>query len=56
MVLLYLISKTRDAKHNKKDPYRYVSQKRKIKESVPICANENTGKLIATGYNNFNLK
>jgi len=26
---------SRDAKNNKKDFYRYVSQKRKVKESVP---------------------
>ena len=38
----------RDAKNNKKGFYRYVSQKRKVKESVPPLMNKN-GYLISTG-------
>ncbi|KAK4827155.1 hypothetical protein QYF61_015109 [Mycteria americana] len=35
----------RDAKNNKKGSYRYVSKKRKVKESVPHLMNT-TGKLV----------
>jgi len=37
----------RDAKNNKKGFYRYVSQKRKVKESVPLLMSK-TGKLVST--------
>jgi len=38
---------TKDAKNNKKGFYRYVSQKKKVKESVaPVMSK--TGKLVAT--------
>ncbi|KAK4828824.1 hypothetical protein QYF61_000881 [Mycteria americana] len=37
----------RDAKNNKKGFYRYVSQKRKVKESVPSLMSK-TGKLLTT--------
>ncbi|PKU31777.1 hypothetical protein llap_17920 [Limosa lapponica baueri] len=37
----------RDAKNNKKGIYRYVSQKRKVKESVPTLMNM-TSKLVTT--------
>ncbi|KFQ74137.1 hypothetical protein N335_02350, partial [Phaethon lepturus] len=37
----------RDAKNNKKGFYRYVSQKRKVKESVPPLMSK-TGKLVTT--------
>ncbi|KAK4833041.1 LOW QUALITY PROTEIN: hypothetical protein QYF61_027543 [Mycteria americana] len=37
----------RDAKNNKKGFYRYVSQKRKVKESVPPLMNKN-GDLVST--------
>jgi len=38
----------RDAKNNRKGFYRYVSQKRKVKESVPSLMSK-TGKLVTTG-------
>ncbi|KFQ06524.1 hypothetical protein N330_02323, partial [Leptosomus discolor] len=37
----------RDAKNNKKGFYRYVNQKRKVKESVPPLMSK-TGKLVTT--------
>ncbi|KAK4828789.1 hypothetical protein QYF61_000846 [Mycteria americana] len=37
----------RDAKNNRKGFYRYVSQKRKVKESVPALMSK-TGKLVTT--------
>jgi len=37
----------RDAKSSKKGFYRYVSQKRKVKESVPPPMNR-TGRLVTT--------
>ncbi|KAK4819465.1 hypothetical protein QYF61_004691 [Mycteria americana] len=37
----------RDAKNNKKGFYRYINQKRKVKESVPPLMNEN-GELVST--------
>jgi len=37
----------RHAKNNKKNFYRYVSQKKKVKESVPTLMSK-TGKLITT--------
>jgi len=37
----------KDAKNNKKGFYRYVSQKRKVKESVPLLMSK-TGKLVST--------
>jgi len=39
------LSLARDAKNNKKGFYRYVSQKRKVKERVPTLMS-NTGKLV----------
>jgi len=36
----------RDVKNNKKGFYRYVSQKRKVKESVPPHTMSKTGKLV----------
>ncbi|KAK4833075.1 hypothetical protein QYF61_027737 [Mycteria americana] len=48
----------RDAKNNKKGFYRYVSQKRKVKESVPQLMKRN-GDLVSTDeekaevFNNF---
>ncbi|KAK4824510.1 hypothetical protein QYF61_015908 [Mycteria americana] len=41
------LSLVRDAKNNKKGFYRYVSQKRKVKESVPPLMNKN-GDLAST--------
>jgi len=40
---------TRDAKNNQKGFYRYVRQKRKVKESAPALMNA-TGKLATTDY------
>ena len=37
----------RDAKKNKKGFYRYVNQKRKVKESVPPMINK-SGNLVST--------
>ncbi|KFQ53833.1 hypothetical protein N334_03108, partial [Pelecanus crispus] len=37
----------RDVKNNKKGFYRYINQKRKVKESIPILMNKK-GKLIST--------
>ncbi|KAK4811145.1 LOW QUALITY PROTEIN: hypothetical protein QYF61_019776 [Mycteria americana] len=41
------LSLARDAKNNKKGFYRYVGQKRKIKENVPPLVNK-TGELVTT--------
>ena len=37
----------RDVKNSKKGFYRYVSQKRKVKESIPTLMSK-TGKLVTT--------
>ena len=41
----------RDAKNNKKAFYRFVSQKRRVRESVPHLMNKN-GKLLTTDKEN----